>query len=129
MLDILLILLGSATIYDEPRWYGQPLYCDGWATEYAYTREMAQRIPWIAIDVKWYQSGLIECGDMLIVELGTGDTFAARALDAGPFTGYRTAYGPVIVDVPGVVLDTMGIEYFGIARARVTRPGKVGLRP
>lgn len=129
MIDILLILLGSATIYNEPRWYGRPLYCDTGLVEYAYTREMAEHTPWIAIDVKWYESGLIACGDMLIVELDTGDTFTARALDAGPFAGHRTAYGPVVIDVPGVVLDALGIEYFGIAGARVIRPGKMGLRP
>lgn len=129
MIDFLIVLFGSATIYDEPRWYGQPLYCDGWATEYAYTREMAEHTPWVAIDVKWYRSGLIKCGDVLIIELGTGDTFTVRALDAGPFSGHRTVHGPAIVDMPGVVLDALGIGYFGVTEARVTRLGKVGLRP
>lgn len=129
MLDFLIILLGSATIYNEPRWYNQPLYCDTPYVEYAYTREMAAETPWVAIDVKWYQSGIIQCGDKLTVHLDNGVTFTARALDAGPFVGYRTEHGPVIVDVPGVVLEQLGLEYFGIAGAKVMRDGKLGLRP
>lgn len=129
MLDFLIVLLGSATIYDEPRWYGQPLYCDTRLTEYHYTREMAAAMPWVAIDVKWYQRGIIQCGDKLTVYLDNGVTFTARALDAGPFTGYRTKYGPVVVDIPGVVLEILGLEYFGVTWATVVRDGRIGLRP
>lgn len=127
VLAILLILSGVATVYDEARWYGQPLYCDTASTNYTYSYEMAEAMPWVALDVGLYESGQVACGDLLTIYLDNGIEFQAYALDAGPLAQHQTALGgPIVVDVPGVVLAMYGLDDFGLSRAVVVR-GKLPL--
>ena len=89
-----LILLGVATWYAGP-YVGGPLYCGG---TYALSEAA-----WVAVDVTEYESGRIQCGDILTVWIG-GKMLQARAMDAGPlYRYYVEQWGkdtPIVVDVP-----------------------------
>lgn len=89
-----LILLGVATWYAGP-YVGGPLYCGG-----TYAEDTA---PWVAVDVSEYQSGRIQCGDLLTVWIG-GKMLQAWAMDAGYlYRYYVEQWGketPIVVDVP-----------------------------
>lgn len=89
-------LIGVITTY-AGKYVGEPLYCDR-GNGLTYRDDIA----FIALDVREYQSGRIECGDRLRVTVN-GVSFWARAFDAGPFEQYRvTQFGdaPIVGDVP-----------------------------
>lgn len=65
----------------------------------------AAGVPWVAVDVRWYETGRVHCGDLLSVDFGEGPTgprtLRAYALDAGPLGDYQvTGLGTIGVDVP-----------------------------
>lgn len=60
----------------------------------------AAGVRWVAVDVAWYTSGAVHCGDLLTVTF-PGHTLTAYALDAGPLGDYRVdGLGTIGVDVP-----------------------------
>lgn len=86
-MNVLLILLllvctyvGVATTYDEPRFVGQPLYCDSSDNDLYYD---AATMPWIAVDVSEYLTGRVQCGDVFLLRFADGTMLEARAQDAG----------------------------------------------
>ena len=61
----------------------------------------AAGVPWVAVDVRWYETGRVRCGDLLVVDFGGGRTLRAYALDAGPLGQYQVqGLGTIGVDVP-----------------------------
>ena len=44
--------------------------------------------PWVALPVEDYQSGAVQCGDLIHLRFENGATLTARAYDAGPFSRY-----------------------------------------
>ena len=90
------MLIGVITTY-AGKYIGEPLYCDR-GNGLTYRDDIA----FVALDVREYQSGRVQCGDWLRVTVN-GASFWAQALDAGPFEPYRvTQFGdvPIVGDVP-----------------------------
>jgi hypothetical protein len=80
-------------------------------------------IRFVAVDVDWYASGRVRCGDLLRVDFGSY-TLTAYALDAGPLGRYQVrGLGAIGVDVPAHLWPVQG-------RAAVVRVENVtaGLR-
>jgi hypothetical protein len=71
---------GGLTFYYGPAFEGQPLYCGGVYEE--------SNGPWIAVDVRWYESGKTLCGDLYYIVFSDGSTMLARARDAGYLADY-----------------------------------------
>lgn len=98
MSTVIQILIGVATVYGA--WHsGQPLYCDGAGVDLIYSEST---VPWVAVDVREYESGRIRCGDELWLRFGNGAELRALALDAGYLRGYYVEQwdAPIVVDVP-----------------------------
>lgn len=79
------ILVGLLTWYGgptEPEFVGEYLYCSTGARPLRYDEATK---PWIAVDVSEYESGEIQCGDLLYVAFDDNPqlNFFARAYDAG----------------------------------------------
>ena len=76
------------TMYAAP-FIGQPLYCSMPDNPLYYSPSTP---PWIALPVEDYQSGKVQCGDLMYIRFklsdGSTSTLMARALDAGPFASY-----------------------------------------
>lgn len=89
------VLIGLITTYGPPLddhiRDENPLYCAGPDGPLYGTMDE----PWIALDVGEYESGRAHCGDRVAVMLDSGETFTARAMDAG----YLAAHG-IVADVP-----------------------------
>lgn len=86
---------GVATYYPEAKYSGKPLYAGG-------TYDPASGIRWCAVDVREFESGRIQSGDLLLVRFAnTPISVIYEAWDAGPFEGYK------VIDYPGlpIVLD------------------------
>lgn len=64
---------------------GAPLYCSTPQTPYTFSTDTQ---PWIALPLRDYQSGAVECGDLYYLKFENGRTLMARALDAGPLSLY-----------------------------------------
>lgn len=99
-LIVILVLLnqapveGGITFYYGELFEGQPLYCGG-----VYAEETG---PWLALDVREYESGRAKCGDVFLITFGDGSTMLARARDAGylaDYTIWDTGL-PFIADLP-----------------------------
>jgi hypothetical protein len=75
----------------------------------ATTRELqAAGMPWVAVDVRWYETGRVRCGDLLEVTF-PGRTLRAYALDAGPLSQYQVqGLGTIGVDVPAHLWPVKG---------------------
>lgn len=78
---LLLIALGSGWIKGGVTFYygefeGRTLGC------YPYKYEKATG-PWVAVDVSWFRTGKVECGDWAIVQFPDGEYTIARILDSG----------------------------------------------
>lgn len=92
------ILIGIATVYAGV-YVGQPLYCDCNEQSLYYSSETE---PWIALDVKLYETGWADCGDDILVFTG-GSGVELKAYDAGPlYKFYIADYPqlPIIGDIP-----------------------------
>ena len=89
---MILVSIGPATWY-AGQFVGRPLYCDTRHNDLSYRIEGMP--PWVALPVELYKQGDVECGDWLRIEFEDGSVLAAKALDAGPLSGYGVA-----VDVP-----------------------------
>ena len=99
-----LVLVGVVTMYSAAEHAGLPLWCP----PYAYDETAPG---WIALDDGYYRSGLVECGDVIRIELGDGTVLRLQALDAGHLDRYcvegergredpaRTCV-PIVGDVP-----------------------------
>ena len=59
--------------------------------------------PWVAVDVGWYESGRVACGDWLLIAFDGFPPVVARAWDAGYLARHHVAdIGPlpIAVDLP-----------------------------
>ena len=68
-------------------------------------------LPWIAVDVSEYQSGNVQCGDVMLLYFADGSTMHAMAYDAGYLYNYRTAGWPdmpIVADVPAFLVPFTG---------------------
>ena len=98
----LLIAGVMATTYAGP-FVGQPLYCDcGQGLTYS-----QHTTPWVALDVTEFQSGRVQCGDLVVVRFEDG-----QALDAGPLYPHVIADTgqPIAVDVPAHLAPFPGLS-------------------
>ena len=115
--------MGIATIYGvRGDWTDRPLYCDR-TGDLLYNVQTLDTTPWVALDVRLYEQGFVQCGDRVLIELENGTTIAAFALDAGSFEGHLFLERPVVVDVPAILLDRLNIPYWGV------KPGTITIRP
>jgi hypothetical protein len=73
---------GGITFYPASEFEGQPLKCPG----YRYEPETG---PWLALDINWYRTGRVRCGDWFLVHFADGSNMLARALDSGNLADYR----------------------------------------
>jgi len=117
-----------ATLYLGP--VGAPLYCSTPDNPIAYSPETT---PFVALPVRDYDAGSVQCGDLVYLRFSNGSTLMARALDAGPFSRFCVVQSdgscPSIgVDVPSYFWPVNGIsdqvELYNIsAYARASRAG------
>lgn len=99
---------GVATVYDEPRFHGRPLFCDTWATHWHYD---ALTPPWVALDVGEFEAGRVACGDEVVV-CAEGQCRTLLALDAGLLAGKHTYLGgPIVADIPGLHAWHRGVTH------------------
>ena len=69
----------------------------------------AAGVQWVAVDVAWYTTGAVHCGDLLMVTF-PGHTLKAYALDAGPLGAYRVdGLGTIALDVPAHLWPLAGM--------------------
>lgn len=99
------LMSGSITFYPTHRFEGNPLYCSHYDGQpYSYDQETAEKVgPWVALDVGLYESGVVRCGQELVIIFEDGSTLAVVALDAGRFSGYYVQSWPalpIVADVP-----------------------------
>jgi hypothetical protein len=93
---------GVATYYSEEKHDGRPLYCDQFVTDrrLVYDRDLPG---WAAFDVTWY-GDKVNCGDLVLLAFGGGETLRVRAWDAGRFGKfYVEDWGEdrkIVVDLP-----------------------------
>lgn len=85
MMKTAFILIGLLTWYggqSEPEFVGEYLYCSTGTQPLRYDEATK---PWIAVDVSRYESGEVQCGDLLYVAFDDSPqwNFFARAYDAG----------------------------------------------
>lgn len=114
-----LIIIGIATWYGgpaQPEYVGRPLYCGGIYDE-------RETLPWVALDVAWFESGAVECGDEIEIRFPDGERVNVRALDAGPFglyyiEGYRDR--PIIADLPAHLWPLPGLLSAPVALINLT---------
>lgn len=104
-----IVITGVITVYAAP-YIGQPLYCDhGQGLVYE-----TGAPPWIALDVRLYQSGRVKCGDEIWLRFpSTYRTLKALALDAGPFEGYYVEDWPsfpIVADLPAHLSPFPGLS-------------------
>jgi len=95
---------GVGSVYD-----GQPLYCAGPDGPFY----DASAPPWVAVDVREFERGRVQCGDVLSIRFSNGVILEAQALDAGPFEGYYVPdwpTRPIIVDVPAHLWPGAGLS-------------------
>jgi hypothetical protein len=87
------IVEGGLSWYGK-KWEGRPLSCGGIYEE--------SRGPWLALDVGWYESGRVSCGDWFLIFFEDGSTMLAKARDAGHHANYSTwdTGLPHIADMP-----------------------------
>lgn len=97
---------GVVTYYSIARFESQPLYCGG---DLTYAQE---NMPFIAMPLSWYQSGLVECGDTVTLVFEDRQAGQYTALDSGMF--YDGNYWvstwpelPIIADLPEYALDNL----------------------
>ena len=85
---------GGITFYYGEHFEGRPLYCGQ-----VYEEETG---PWLAVTVEWYESGLVECGDLCLITFRDGSQMYARARDAGYLSSYRVwdTGLPIVADLP-----------------------------
>jgi len=106
----LAVIVGIATVYAGP-YVGGPLYCARPGHQVRYDQSTT---PWVAVDVREYESGRIRCGDELWLRFEDGSELQALALDAGPFQGYYVAeWGEergIVVDVPAHLAPFPGLS-------------------
>ncbi len=94
---------GVATYYPASRFEGQPLYCDQFlGGGLTYSQE---NMPFIAMPLSWYQSGLVECGNTVTLVFEDGQARQYIALDSGMFydKGYYVNTWPrlpILADLP-----------------------------
>ena len=109
---------GVATVYEEP-YVGMPLYCDsGIGLRY---KENAPS--WVALDITWYESGQVRCGDTITI-WGDGWSYTGLALDAGRFHGKWIEDWPelpIVADLPKFRAPFEGLS----ARVRVVNVSAV----
>lgn len=88
-----------ATYYTYDEFGGNPLYCSRPGNQFYYELDTT---PWVAVNVRLYQTGVLQCGDWLLLVFENGEELVAQALDAGPFDGYYVADYPhlPIIDIP-----------------------------
>lgn len=101
--------VGGITFYYGDQFEGSNLKCPG----YKYERETG---PWLAVDISWYESGKVQCGDWFIIEFYDGSIMLARALDSGYLNSaevWDTGL-PFVADLPAYWRD-----------GRETRTGRI----
>lgn len=95
------LLVGIVTMYALDAHAGLPLFCATYSEPATFSPDAP---PWIALDVSLYHSGLIECGDPVLVIFEDGSRLTLRALDAGPLDQYcvedMSGCVPIVGDVP-----------------------------
>jgi hypothetical protein len=99
---------GVATYYPAEKFEGQPLYCDqflGGGLTYA-----QENMPFVALPLSWYRSGLVECGDTVTLVFEDGRVREYVAYDSGMFyDGNYHVIGmeneKIIADLPGYALE------------------------
>lgn len=92
----LAITLIVATFYTAADYPGD-VYC----RDATMTELQAAGIRFVAVDVDWYTSGRVRCGDLLAITFPGGQVLRARALDAGPLGRYQVrGMGQIGMDVP-----------------------------
>ncbi|NIP54897.1 MAG: hypothetical protein GWN61_17725 [candidate division Zixibacteria bacterium] len=100
---------GGITFYYGEPFEGSPLKCPG----YRYEKKTG---PWLAVDISWYESGKVQCGDWFLIEFYDGSRMFARALDSGYLNSadvWDTGL-PFVADLPKYWRD-----------GRETRTGKI----
>jgi len=99
---------GVATYYTYDDYGGGPLYASR-----TLMYDPSNSVLWCAVNVRSYEEGLVEPGDVLAIEFVDHNiVLYLEAWDAGPFDGYHVedwADLPILVDVPEHLwpLDTM----------------------
>lgn len=109
-MSALAVIVGVATVY-AGSYVDGPLYCARPGHQMRYDLDA---LPWVAVDVREYESGRIWCGDELWLRFEDGTELQALALDAGPFEGYYVeewgADRAIVVDVPAHLAPFPGLS-------------------
>ena len=91
---------GAGTVYLEKRVHS-PLFCSTPQRPLYYDTATP---PWVAFPLRQFQTGAVQCWDLVHVRPANGPSFMAYVLDAGPFSDYCVMQAdhcaPIVVDVP-----------------------------
>ena len=91
---------GAGTVY-AGQYVGAPLFCSTPHTPLFYDTATP---PWVAFPLRQFQTGAVQCWDLVHVRPANGPSFMAYVLDAGPFGAHCVMDGdhcdPIVVDAP-----------------------------
>lgn len=98
-----------ATYYTYEEFGGNPLYCSRPNDPLYYELDTT---PWVAVNVRLYQTGVVRCGDPVLLVFKNGEELLAKTLDAGPFDGYYVKDYPElpIIDIPQHLVPFVGMS-------------------